>query len=292
MISNHQQAETVNITPETIIPDEVKLLEAEANKFATPCGDGTMIWRRWGHGTPVLLLHGGSGSWTHWIKNIPVLKREFEVWALDIPGLGDSALPSDPTSPQSSAEAVAAGLRELIPAERNTQLVGFSFGAQIGTYAASLLGNHIKNFLIIGTSALSTERPLMTFPRERSTMTSTERAAVHRRVLELLMISRPERIDDLAVYLQGENIRKGRFRSRPHSTTTNVRDGLANVHVPLRTIWGDKDVVAYPDLETVLGILAEHHPELESKIIPDSGHWVMYEQHEAFNKALIEFLKA
>jgi len=32
-----------------------------------------MVWRLWGAGAPVLLLHGGSGSWTHWLRNIPAL---------------------------------------------------------------------------------------------------------------------------------------------------------------------------------------------------------------------------
>ncbi len=34
-----------------------------------------MVWRVWGSGEPLVLFHGGSGSWTHWIRNIPELSQ-------------------------------------------------------------------------------------------------------------------------------------------------------------------------------------------------------------------------
>ncbi len=49
--------------------------------------------------------------------------------------------------------------------------------------------------------------------------------------------------------------------------------------------------IAYPNLPAVLEVLAEHHPELQAKIIPDAGHWVMFEQADAFNAALTEMLR-
>ncbi|MDB5843914.1 MAG: hydrolase-like protein, partial [Polaromonas sp.] len=53
-----------------------------------------MVWRCWGEGAPVVLLHGGSGSWTHWIRNIPTLVAcSRQVWAPDLPGFADSASP-------------------------------------------------------------------------------------------------------------------------------------------------------------------------------------------------------
>jgi 2-hydroxy-6-oxonona-2,4-dienedioate hydrolase len=46
---------------------------------------------------PLVLLHGGSGSWTHWLRNVEHFAQQREVWALDIPGFGDSSLPSGVT---------------------------------------------------------------------------------------------------------------------------------------------------------------------------------------------------
>ena len=46
--------------------------------------------RRWGTGNPLVLLHGGMGSWSHWLRNIGALAREFTVITLDMPGYGSS----------------------------------------------------------------------------------------------------------------------------------------------------------------------------------------------------------
>jgi 2-hydroxy-6-oxonona-2,4-dienedioate hydrolase len=43
-----------------------------------------------GNGPPMVLLHGGHGSWTHWIRNVDVLAEHHRVVAFDLPGYGAS----------------------------------------------------------------------------------------------------------------------------------------------------------------------------------------------------------
>ena len=206
-------------------------LESEAQKFETPCGSGTMIWRRWGEGEPVVLLHGGSGSWNHWIANIPVLKEKYEVWALDIPGLGDSAMPDEPIIPQSCADAAAAGYKQLFAAKPKARMVCFSFGCHVGTLAAAELNDDLHSLTIIGSAALGSGRhEIASFPKERSNMTPEERREVHRRTLEILMISKPERIDAEAIELQAINVKKARFRSRQFARTEEIKHGPRQGH--------------------------------------------------------------
>ena len=54
-----------------------------------------LTWRVWGsqniYKRPVVLLHGGFGAWNHWIRNIPLLEKDFNVLAVDLPGCGDSS---------------------------------------------------------------------------------------------------------------------------------------------------------------------------------------------------------
>lgn len=269
--------------------DDVRRLDAQSDRVETPAGKGVMVWRRWGADAtrePVILCHGGSGSWTHWVRNIADLSRDYELWVPDLPGFGDSAMPNEPLVPASCAEGLADGIRELIPAARRPRLVGFSFGAHVATLAAARMNGHFRSFTIIGTSALGIRRPTMVFPKEHSSMTKEQVLGVHRKVLELLMISRKERVDDFAIELQAENIRTARFRSRPFAATDAVRLALADVSTPLTTIWGRKDVIGYPTVEACIDVLREHHPELVAEIVPDAGHWVMFEQADAFNAAL------
>ena len=65
--------------------DEVDALRSRATRAETPCGDGALVWHRWGPATgrPVVLLHGGSGSWTHWLRNIDALADAGSALGLD-----------------------------------------------------------------------------------------------------------------------------------------------------------------------------------------------------------------
>ena len=91
----------------------VDRIAAEAERLETPCGDGTMVWRRWGNGgPPLVLLHGGlrlvdrTGCATS-----SRCRGRYTVFACDLPGLGESATPPEPWtratgSPRSSSQGI------------------------------------------------------------------------------------------------------------------------------------------------------------------------------------------
>ena len=84
------------LPPEILTLDDVERLRAWAQRVETPCGEGAMVWHAWGDpaAAPVVLLHGGAGSWTHWVRNItPLVAAGRRVWVPDLPGFGDSAPP-------------------------------------------------------------------------------------------------------------------------------------------------------------------------------------------------------
>jgi pimeloyl-ACP methyl ester carboxylesterase len=264
-----------------------------ARKHETPCGDGTMVWRVWGAGEPLVLLHGGSGSWTHWIRNIPELSRHYELWVPDIPGLGSSAMPPKPWTPDSIADVAVAGLDRLLPKEARLELAGFSFGGHIAGLAAVRLGNRVRALTLIGVAALGLRAdPREPFAKQRTGMSAAEVAAVYRQNLAVLMFADPDRIDDLAVHLQAENIKRARFRSRPFAATDGLARALADVAAPVNTIWGTRDIIARPSLEARLDILRRHHPELQVRLIEGAGHWVMYEAADRFNATFLDLLAA
>ena len=277
----------------TTATELIRQLRDASELHLTPCGDGEMAWRAWGRENlePVVLCHGGAGSWSHWIKTIPALQSRYQVWAPDLPGLGDSAMPPPPLTPAGSATVLANGLRELISPNQPFHLVAFSFGAQVATLAAIDLGDRLLDYTLVGTAALGHPTPQFNFPKERPAMTDDERREVHRGTLEMLMFSDPARIDDLALEVQAENVHRARFRSREFASSDIVSAGLAHIKVPVKTIWGERDVIAVPSLRACFDILRRYHPELITRTIPGAGHWVMYEAADAFNAALLEVLE-
>src|SRR5262245_66564689 len=106
----------------------VSSVEALASRESTSWGPGAMHWRIWGEGRPLVLLHGASGAWTHWIRNIEPLAAHFQVLAADMPGFGDSDEPPGPHTAEALADLVAAGIDRLLPPPATLDIAGFSFG--------------------------------------------------------------------------------------------------------------------------------------------------------------------
>ena len=71
-------------------PALIDTLDKASTRRTTPVGDGDLVWRIWGHGEPLVLLHGGTGSWMHWMRNIEDLSRDYMLLVPDIPGSGES----------------------------------------------------------------------------------------------------------------------------------------------------------------------------------------------------------
>ncbi|WP_128422763.1 alpha/beta fold hydrolase, partial [Delftia tsuruhatensis] len=81
-------------------PVAIERLRARARRLTTPLSaarpdDGHMVWHVWGEARagvlPVVMLHGGSGSWTHWLRCMDALLAQGrQLWIPDLPGFGDS----------------------------------------------------------------------------------------------------------------------------------------------------------------------------------------------------------
>src|SRR5579862_2130773 len=157
----------------------VRGIGAEAERIETPCGDGTMVWRRWGEGPPLVLLHGGYGSWMHWIRNVLPLSRQFRVIAPDLPGLGESATPPEPWTAEGLAAIIAEGLASIVDGER-LHLAGFSFGGVIGGNVAAQLGDQVRGFTVVGSNGLGLTRSRTDLRRVSPDAGEEEEFATHR----------------------------------------------------------------------------------------------------------------
>jgi pimeloyl-ACP methyl ester carboxylesterase len=264
-------------------------IAAEAERCETPCGEGSMVWHCWGSGPPLVLLHGGYGSWSHWLRNVLPLSRSFRVIAPDLPGLGDSATPPEPWTAEGLAQIIVAGLDKIVPRGKELRLAGFSFGGVIGGSVAAQLGERVRSFTVVGSNGLGLVRsptPLRRVPPEAD---EAEEFATHRYNLNQLMIADPAKIDELALHLQKTNHARARMRSRRFSRSDALVSALPKIRARLDGIWGEKDATAYPHLDERAGILRSIQPAARFAVVPGAGHWVQYEAADRFNPLLAEF---
>jgi 2-hydroxy-6-oxonona-2,4-dienedioate hydrolase len=266
-------------------------IAAEATRVETPCGDGRMVWRVWGSGPPLVLFHGGYGSWMHWIRNVLPLSRRFTVVAPDLPGLGESATPPEPHTAEGLARILVEGLDVVLPQHERLHLAGFSFGGVVGGHVAALRGEQVRGFTIVGSNGLGLPRQPTELERQKPGGTVDELLAIARHNLGVLMIADKDKIDDLAVYIQYLNAPRGRVHSRRFSRTDTLLQALPRVTAQLSGVWGGRDAGAYPYLDERRRVLNDIQPGLRFEVIPGAGHWVAYEAAERFNALLAEIVR-
>jgi pimeloyl-ACP methyl ester carboxylesterase len=193
--------------PAAIVAD----FERRARRFETPCGDGSIVWRRWGSGPPVLLAHGGHGAWTHWIRNIDALASERTVWALDLPGLGESASPPREDH-EAITDAIAAGLRRLIGPDLPLDIVGFSFGGVVSAHLAAFHPTLVRRLIVVDTGGLDLPMGRIDVRGIRG-LDDAERRTVLRANLLSLMLHDAASVDELALHLQEINVGRARLKA-------------------------------------------------------------------------------
>jgi pimeloyl-ACP methyl ester carboxylesterase len=269
----------------------VAKIESSGSRELTACAGGSIVWRLWGAGPALVLLHGASGSWTHWIRNILPLAAHFRVLVPDVPGFGDSELPPEPHTAEALARLLASGVDLLVPRSATMDIAGFSFGGIIGGLVAAHLGPRIRNIVLLGSGGLGLSRASVPpLRRVDSTMTADEIRRTHRENLRLVMIAKPEAVDDLAVYLQMENVRRARFRSGSIPASDVLLQALPAIGARIAGIWGGNDAFAVPHVDDRQRILAAVQHDLDFRVIHDAGHWVMYEAADEVNAALVDML--
>jgi pimeloyl-ACP methyl ester carboxylesterase len=291
--TGYQRRERQGVGALAIISEETKALvakiDAAAERVETPCGDGKLVWRVWGSGPPLVLLHGGYGSWMHWIRNAPVLSRQFTVIAVDMPGLGDSATPPEPWTAEGLAAIVVEGLGTILPKDARPHMAGFSFGGVIGGVAAAQLGDRLKAFTVVGSNGMGLERSPTPLERVAADADEEKEFATHRYNLNQLMIHDPAKIDELALWLQKTNHAKARMRSRRFSRSGALVEALPKIKARLDGIWGERDATAYPHVEDRKRILQGIQPGARFTVVPGAGHWVQFEAPDVFNRVIAEY---
>jgi len=281
------------------LPPEAQPLLRTASRFETPCGSGVMVWHTWGQATrrpglaPVVLLHGGSGSWMHWLRNIPALV-ESGRWVLvpDLPGFGDSAVPAGGTDADALPEPMEEGLNMLVGVAA-CDLLGFSFGGMVAGFIAERFAARAARVVLVGAPGLGVapERAIR-LRAWRHLADSGQRDAIHRHNLAALMLYREEAITELALRLHIANVLRDRMKGRSLARTDALAQSLTRLKCPVHAVYGREDALYRGKLELLQAALEKAADFRGLALIEDAGHWVQFERADAFDKALLAALGA
>jgi 2-hydroxy-6-oxonona-2,4-dienedioate hydrolase len=277
------------------LPDRIRTLadaevvERAARVHLQPWGDGHIVWRSWGEGAPVVLLHGGSGSWNHWVRNIAALVAAGRaVWIPDLPGFGDSVAIGEDAD--ALTEPLAQGVQRLL-GDAPVDLVGFSFGTMVATFIAVAHPARVRRLVLLGAPALEVHAPQPLVLRPWTHLSpGPEMDAVTRENLSILMLAQPESVDDLAFALHARNLPRDRMKRRRLAKTDVMLRTLPQVQCEVFGIWGALDVLYRGVQDRIAPALSVAPGFRGLTLVPEAGHWVQFERAEAFDRALADAL--
>lgn len=273
---------------------------SEGVRHETAWRGARLVWHAWGpRAQPcVVLLHGGSGSWTHWVRNIaPLCRAGWRVLVPDLPGFGDSDLPSGCTDVDDLPAHLHAGLQQLQAqgvCGQRVRLVGFSFGGMAAALWLAASPQDAQQLVLVGAPGMGLTVPeRIPLKGWRHLPTLEAQAQVHRHNLMALMLQHPDSLDAMALSLHAANVQRDRMPRRRLSSTDIVARVLPQFQVPVSAIYGEHDALYRGRLAQLHEAMARLAPQWGRwQVVPGAGHWVQYEAAAAFDAALLTVLLA
>lgn len=251
--------------------------------------DGCQLhYEDYGHGTPVLLIHGLGSSTLDWEFQIPVLSAHYRVLALDVRGHGRSDKPRERYRMVDFADDVAALIEHLqLPP---VHLVGISMGGMIG-FQLGVDQPHLLRSLTIVNSA-----PEVKAHNLRERLEIAKRWLLARllpletlaKALGKLLFPRPEQAELRRKVEQRwpRNDKRAYLASLDAIIGWGVRERLQRITCPTLVISADRD---YTPIEHKQAYVTEL-PDARLQVIDNSRHATPLDQPQRFNTVLLDFL--
>ncbi|MBZ5522815.1 MAG: alpha/beta fold hydrolase [Acidobacteriia bacterium] len=256
-----------------------------------------------GAGRPAVLLHGFLGGSFCWRFTLPVLARQYRVYALDLPGLGISEADAQ-TDCGMAAQAVC--VQQFIEklGLRHVDLIGCSFGGAVALHVA-LQEKRLKAGRLRSLVLAAPVNPWSRFGRKRLAVLRTSAGGM---LLRLAMpYSRPllpwalrrlyadpacipaGTLEGYSPLILGSG-RAAHVLSAIRSWKRDVevlRTCPGAIDVPTLLVWGDRDRAVDP---ASCEALQQCFTDCEVRRLPGVGHLPFEEAPEEFNRVVMEFL--
>lgn len=257
-------------------------------------------------GPPVLLAHGTAAWSGFWQNEIAMLGGHgFRATAFDMPPFGFSDRAPDGDYSRSRQ---AQRILDLVKAmDTRPIMVAHSFGAAAASEAVLLNPSAFSGFIIVDGALSISDQPedkMLPLPlrpmvlRQTAVAASATNPLLTKTLLRGLLYNKDaatqDRVDTLtlpqrrtgttAVYAQW----LPSLLAPSTDTLSRSAENYANLPLPVRIIWGDKDTVTPPAQAEVLAKALDQGPVLYLK---DVGHIPHIEAPKAFEAALLRTLR-
>ena len=252
----------------------------------------TLAHDRAGSGEPLILIHGFGTSRRIWELMTPLLAREREVIAIDLPGFGDSPATVEHPTPPRLAAAVAGFLDELGIARPH--VAGYSMGGWV-TLELNRMGRTLSACALCPAGfwngweraycKASLRNVRATLRLLSGQLETIAGSATLRRELNRQTFEHADRIppESMLALMRGYRDAPG-FDATLEALHSGHFTGAAAVTAPATVAWGEKDKLLLPrQAERARRAL----PQARHLRLPGCGHHPMVDDPEATARAIL-----
>lgn len=253
-----------------------------------------------GEGEPILFVHGLGGCWRNWLENLPYFGRGHRAIALDLPGFGDSPMPSWPIDMPNYGRLID-DFCEKLGIDRVAALVGNSMGGFVSTEAAIERPSRFEKLVLVSAAGISfaeaqgrrLEASVSLFEAAMAFLAGPRRVWLNRDRGRQFAFGRvfhyPNRVrPELLAEQMEPGIRAPGFPDAIRAIGGyDTRHRLPEIEIPTLVVWGLKDRVV--PVEAAIG----YHrllPESRLELFERTGHVPQMERPARFNSLLDDFL--
>ncbi|MCY1293274.1 3-oxoadipate enol-lactonase 2 [compost metagenome] len=251
--------------------------------------DGCQLhYEDFGHGMPVVLVHGLGSSTRDWEYQIPALAAHYRVIALDVRGHGRSDKPRERYSIAAFADDVAALIEHL--GLIDVHLVGISMGGMIGFQLGVDRPELLRSLTIVNSGPEVKARSPGEYLElaKRWTLSRLLSLDSIAKALGRLLFPLPEQAELRRKIEERwpQNDKRAYLSALDAIIGWGVRGRLGRILCPTLVITADRDYTPVARKEAYVKEL----PNARLVVIENSRHATPLDQPERFNTTLLDFL--
>jgi len=252
--------------------------------------------QKYGHGEPVIFLHGTATASNTWHNQVPFLvEHHFQTVTIDLPGHGDSHHPASSESYDAAHayELMYEGIQKL-EMRRQITMVGHSLGGFFCLWFTRLNPEKVARLVLISPFYTKSQlNPLVQQIGNFATIAGRIKELAPEWLVTRLLGSGlaenpPLGIDDR------RQIAANYKSASPHvynlvQSAPDLTDRLESVDAPTLVIWGKRDRTLNPNS---FEKLVDRLPRAEAFCLEGCGHQAHLSQPDIVNQRMLQFLES
>lgn len=246
-----------------------------------------------GEGIPVVLLHGYPFDKAMWSGQSEALAAAgFRAIAPDLRGLGETKSSSEVASMDDMARDTAA-LLDYLGVEKAV-IGGLSMGGYVAFEFMHLFPTRVLGLVLAGTRAPADSEPEKAGREQqaqtmlRAGMVPISIATLPKLLAQRTLAEKPDVVKRIRAMITRSDPKGAAAAQRGMAARRDYTGDLPNINVPTLIIVGREDSIRpVADAESMHRGIRDSRLE----IIDDAAHMTNMEQPEAFNRAVIDFIR-